>query len=129
VFQDAAGSLTPHRSVGSLCREAARPGFDIARLAEAIGLERGALARRARELSGGQQRRAAVLRAVCAEPRALLLDEPTAGLDAGTARRMVGVLRDWLVAHRAASLWITHDDELAESIADRTLRIEEGRLC
>ncbi len=129
VFQDAAGSLTPHRSIGSLCAEAATSREGIPVLARALGLEPDALERRACELSGGQQRRAALLRALCAEPLVLLVDEPTAGLDRATAQQVVGSISRWLRERRAASLWITHDDELAASVADRIVTIDGGCLC
>jgi ATP-binding cassette subfamily B protein len=76
-------------------------------------------------LSGGQLQRLAIARAVLRDAPVLLLDEPTTGLDAIAARRIVGPLRQ-LMAGRT-TLMITHDLDLAPD-ADRILVVEHGRV-
>ncbi|KPC66428.1 ABC transporter ATP-binding protein [Streptomyces chattanoogensis] len=77
------------------------------------------------QLSGGQLQRIAIARALLRNAPVLVLDEPTAGLDALSARRVIGPLRR-LMSGRT-TLLITHDLHLAPD-ADRILVLEEGRL-
>ncbi|MGW2630698.1 ABC transporter ATP-binding protein [Streptomyces chattanoogensis] len=77
------------------------------------------------QLSGGQLQRIAIARAILRDAPVLVLDEPTAGLDALSARRVIGPLRR-LMSGRT-TLLITHDLHLAPD-ADRILVLEEGRL-
>ena len=69
LFQDALGSLTPGRAVGALVREVAAPGFDIEAEARELGLTPDHLRRTAGKLSGGERRRAALLRVLSVRPR------------------------------------------------------------
>lgn len=127
LFQDAYASLTPHLTLGRQVRETAAPGFDVRAEAAALGLTERHLERLPRELSGGERRRGALLRALSVRPRVLLLDEPTASLDRGTGVEVVRSLLALGVERRLAMLWITHDLDLAEAVAgrERTLRLEE----
>jgi ABC-type Fe3+/spermidine/putrescine transport system ATPase subunit/ABC-type sulfate transport system permease component len=84
--------------------------------------------RRPDELSGGQQRRVALARALAVQPRALLLDEPFAGLDAPVRDRLRRELR---VLQREAGLstvLVTHDPEEAALLADEVVVLDEGRV-
>ena len=79
------------------------------------------------QLSGGQQRRLAIARALALEPVLLLADEPTANLDRGNAERVLELLeRRW----RAGTTVViaTHDRELARSRGARTVELREGRV-
>jgi putative ABC transport system ATP-binding protein len=92
---------------------------------EAVGLgERSA--HRAYELSGGEQQRAALARALVKQPRLLLADEPTGQLDSETSLEVVNLLRE-AAASGITVLLATHDAALADA-ADRVLRMEDGRL-
>lgn len=80
------------------------------------------------QLSGGEQQRLAVARALAPEPRAMLLDEPFSGLD---ARLRDGVRRDVLAVLRgqgAATLLVTHDPDEALRCADRIVLLRAGRI-
>ena len=81
---------------------------------------------RGRALSGGQRRRVAMARALLQDAPVLVLDEPSAGLDADATRRLLGPLRR-LMRDRA-TLLITHDLTLAAA-ADEVVVLEEGRVC
>ena len=70
------------------------------------------------ELSGGMARRVLIASAAAERPRLIVADEPTPGLDTGTARRILGHFRE-LADEGAAVLLITHDLELALEVADR----------
>ena len=78
-------------------------------------------------LSGGEQQRVAVARALVMQPALLLADEPTGDLDEHTARELQVLLRRMHTAHGLTSLIATHNLQFAES-CDRVLRLEEGRL-
>jgi lipoprotein-releasing system ATP-binding protein len=78
-------------------------------------------------LSGGEQQRVAVARALAGSPRALLADEPTGNLDRETGHRLHELLRRLNRERGVTILVVTHNEALAAA-CDRTLRLEAGRL-
>ena len=78
-------------------------------------------------LSGGEQQRVAVARALIHEPALLLADEPTGNLDSKTGSKILNLLRGLAMDRGVTLLAVTHSMEVAGA-ADRVLRIEEGRL-
>ncbi len=92
-----------------------------------VGLE-GLWARRADRLSGGQRQRVAVARVLMQRARLLLADEPVASLDPENAAAVLDLLRGLARREGRAVLVTLHQPELARRIADRRLRMEEGRL-
>jgi len=78
-------------------------------------------------LSGGEQQRVAVARALVMRPALLLADEPTGDLDEHTGAELHGLLRRMHTAHGLTSLIATHNPRLSGA-CDRVLRLEEGRL-
>ena len=80
------------------------------------------------QLSGGEQQRVAVARAVLTRPDVVLADEPTGALDAGTAREMIGFLRA-SVDHLGQTVVMVTHDPLAAQHTDRALILHEGRLA
>ncbi|BCQ09067.1 molybdenum import ATP-binding protein ModC [Mycobacterium heckeshornense] len=85
--------------------------------------------RRPRQLSGGQAQRVAIARALAAEPDALLLDEPLAGLDVGAAGAVRAVLRKVVSRDARATVLVTHDLLDVFTLADRVLVLESGRVA
>jgi len=79
------------------------------------------------QLSGGQRQRTALARALVAEPRALLLDEPFAALDASLRVRLRDELRELQARLGLPILLITHDEADVAAFADDVVRIEDGR--
>jgi len=79
------------------------------------------------ELSGGEQQRVAVARAVVLSPRAVFGDEPTGNLDPATADEVHELLMDLNRTRGITLVIVTHNDRLA-ALADRTLRLQGGRL-
>ena len=96
------------------------------RLLDEVGLT-GRLAHRPTELSGGEQQRVAVARALVLEPEIVLADEPTGNLDTQTGEEVFHVLRDLQKRRGAALIVVTHNEPLASRM-DRTVRMVDGRL-
>lgn len=80
-----------------------------------------------RDLSSGEKQRVALAAVTITEPRAILLDEPTRGLDYQAKQRLSVLLRDWRAAGLAVLL-VTHDVELAAEVADRVVLLERGKI-
>ncbi len=93
---------------------------------EWMGLSERATHRPAR-LSGGEQQRVAIGRAIAAAPKALLADEPTGNLDPGTADEVFGVLLKLVRGAGMAALIATHNPDLAGRM-DRVIRLQDGKL-
>ena len=100
---------------------------DVARIAEPFGLA-ALLERRPGQLSGGQRQRVALARAVVRKPSVFLLDEPLSNLDAALR---VATRREIVEIHRrtgAATLYVTHDQTEALTMADRVAVMQAGEL-
>jgi len=80
------------------------------------------------ELSGGEQQRVAVARAIIQEPRVVLADEPTGNLDPSTAAGVQDLLIELNVERRLTLVIVTHSATLAGAM-DRTLRLAAGRIA
>jgi ABC-type Fe3+/spermidine/putrescine transport system ATPase subunit len=89
---------------------------------------RGLEGRYPRQLSGGQQQRVAVARAIVIRPSVLLFDEPLSNLDARLRQEMRGELRQLQRALRIATIFVTHDQEEALSMADRIVVMNAGSV-
>jgi putative spermidine/putrescine transport system ATP-binding protein len=101
-----------------------------ARVAEMVALTHlgGLEGRYAHQLSGGQQQRVALARALARQPAALLLDEPLSALDAKIRLRLRAEIRKIQQDLGITTLYVTHDQEEALSIADRIAVMRDGRL-
>jgi ABC-type lipoprotein export system ATPase subunit len=113
--------MLPARLPGGPADAAARASELIAQLgvAEAAG-------RRPHELSGGEQQRLALARALVRDPPLLLADEPTGNLDEASGQMVLDLLRD-AADHGRAVLVVTHE-HAATAVADRVLELRDGRL-
>jgi thiamine transport system ATP-binding protein len=134
MFQDYA--LFPHRTVGGNVafglRMASRPAGEIDnRVAEVLGWVGlpGYQDRSVGNLSGGEQQRVALARALAPDPHMLMLDEPVASLDRGLRERLVGELRQLFVERGITTLYVTHDQEEALSLADRIVIMRDGAVA
>ncbi|MCA9230720.1 MAG: ABC transporter ATP-binding protein [Planctomycetales bacterium] len=95
-------------------------------LLELVGL-RDRMKHKPRELSGGEMQRAAIARALLAEPKVLLADEPTGNLDRATGEQIMQVLAELNREQKLTIVMVTHDAWIAEQ-ADRVVRLVEGRI-
>lgn len=84
--------------------------------------------RKITELSGGQQQRVALARALVKRPSLLLMDEPLSNLDAGLRNEMRTVIRDIQREVGITTVFVTHDQEEAMSMADRVALMRDGRI-
>lgn len=99
----------------------------VTRMLDKVGLE--AFAHRpAHSLSGGEAQRAGLARALVTEPDVLLLDEPTASVDAAHGRQIEAILRETCRQRRMTVVLSTHQYDQAHRIADEVLIMRDGRL-
>ncbi|WP_155372889.1 ABC transporter ATP-binding protein [Catellatospora vulcania] len=132
VPQDPAASLTPtlrvYRQIGEFAADRS-PGAVGRRLAEVDLPDDERFQRRyPHQLSGGQQRRLALARSMARDPRLLVLDEPTAGLDGPVRGRVLDQITRLVETRGMTLVMITHDLHVAARAADRILVLNEGRV-
>lgn len=133
VFQ--AYALYPHMTVSQnieyplKIRKVAPPARleKAKRVAEMLGIAR-LLERRPRELSGGERQRVALARAIVREPKVCLMDEPLSNLDAKLRLEMRGELKRLQYELGTTTIYVTHDQAEAMTLAHRVAVMSEGRL-
>ena len=137
VAQHSTGSFNPARTIGdALARplrllramDAEEARERAVGLLDAVGLPARLADRRPGELSGGQCQRAAIARALAAEPSVLICDEMTSNLDAKVQADILDLVAGLRADLRIAVLLITHDLGVLARAADRVLILEDGRL-
>lgn len=121
VLENVAYGLRARKVPKAEARARARRWLDRVGIGEYAG-------QRATALSGGQAQRAALARALATEPRALLLDEPLAALDAATRSTVRRELRGHLDTFDGTCVMVTHDPVDAYALADRVAIIDQGRI-
>ena len=98
----------------------------VRELLELVGLG-GRAGHRPYELSGGEQQRVAICRALANRPRLLIADEPTAQLDSGNAVTIMELVRELVASEGVSALVATHDPLLLD-VADTVVELHDGRL-
>jgi len=115
--------LMPHRIEGSVSKEVRERAREYMKL---VGLEK-VMDNKATEMSGGQQQRTAIARALLNNPPIILADEPTGNLDSASTENIYELLRDINGKMGTTFVIITHDRRIAEK-ADRIVEITDGRI-
>ncbi|MHA3724688.1 ABC transporter ATP-binding protein [Leucobacter sp. HY1910] len=135
IAQDPATALNPAMRLSTQLLEAldGPKGEAMARIREvleAVGLpsDDTFLKRHASELSGGQQQRIAIAMAVVAQPRLLVLDEPTTGLDVSTQAKVLELVQRLCAEYRIAAIYVTHDLAVVGEVADSVTVMYGGQV-
>lgn len=127
------GALFPHLSVGEnvgfgLARPERRSGARIAEALTLVGLDAGYASRQVHQLSGGEQRRVGLARALAPRPRVVLLDEPFSGLDAGLRVETREAVLHALAEEGTTAVLVTHDQAEAMSMGREVAVLQAGRV-
>ena len=136
MFQDPVGSLSPRMKVGDLVTEPYRihglPDGNLAdktvRLLSLVGLTAEFANRYPHQLSGGQARRVGVARAIALNPKLVIADEPTAGLDVSVQGEVLNLLNELRERLGLAIVIITHNLHVVHHVADRMAVMYLGRF-
>jgi peptide/nickel transport system ATP-binding protein len=137
VFQDPISSLNPRRSVGESIadplrargeRDEGRIRGRVAELLERVGLEGAHYDRYPHEFSGGQRQRVGIARALAAEPRVIVCDEPVSALDVTTQAHVVALLGELQRELGLALVFVAHDLAVVRQVSDRVAVMRQGRI-
>ncbi len=136
MFQDPIGSLSPRQSIRSLITEPfeihglgkGKLDEEADRLCDMVSLPRNFLSRYPHELSGGQARRVGVARALALNPKLIIADEPTAGLDVSVQGEILNLMSDLQAEHGLGYLIISHNLPVVRHISDKLAIMYLGRL-
>ena len=136
VFQGAAlfDSLSAYENVAYPLREhtnlaEAEIRRRVLHFLSMVGLGENVLPLLPAELSGGMRRRVGIARALVGEPEMLLFDEPTAGLDPTNSKLVAGLISELGSGVCDTAIVVTHDIELAKTVADRLAILIDGRFA
>lgn len=137
VFQDSSGTLNPARTAFANVEEALinltpynrnERKRRIHALMDAVHMDHKLLDTPVRLLSGGEQRRLSLLRAIAVEPDYLIMDEVTSGLDLISTDAVLTLAEDTAKLHRCSFIFVTHSRKDAMRISDRIIIMQNGRI-
>jgi putative ABC transport system ATP-binding protein len=121
------GDVASNLRFGPAQRGETVPDAEIARLLERVGLG-GFAAREVSVLSGGEQQRVSLARALANRPEVLLLDEPTSALDEESKLGIEELIRSLVQDHGLTCVMVTHDRDQARRMCNRVILLEAGYL-
>ncbi|MFF2427397.1 dipeptide ABC transporter ATP-binding protein [Streptomyces mirabilis] len=137
VFQDPVSSLNPRRSVGESIadplraqgeRDEGRIRGRVRELLERVGLEAAHYDRYPHEFSGGQRQRVGIARALAADPRVIVCDEPVSALDVTTQAQVIALLAELQRELGLALVFVAHDLAVVRQVSDRVAVTRRGRI-
>ncbi|MFI8890727.1 dipeptide ABC transporter ATP-binding protein [Streptomyces paradoxus] len=137
VFQDPVSSLNPRRSVGESIADPLRARGErregrirerVGELLERVGLEAAHYDRYPHEFSGGQRQRVGIARALAADPRVIVCDEPVSALDVTTQAHVVDLLGELQRELGLALVFVAHDLAVVRQVSDRVAVMRRGRI-
>ncbi|MFJ8025050.1 dipeptide ABC transporter ATP-binding protein [Streptomyces sp. NPDC096311] len=137
VFQDPVSSLNPRRSVGESIADPLRARGEheegrirgrVRELLERVGLEAAHYDRYPHEFSGGQRQRVGIARALAADPRVIVCDEPVSALDVTTQAQVIALLAELQRELGLALVFVAHDLAVVRQVSDRVAVMRRGRI-
>ncbi|MCX5050873.1 MULTISPECIES: dipeptide ABC transporter ATP-binding protein [unclassified Streptomyces] len=137
VFQDPVSSLNPRRSVGESIADPLRARGErdekrirgrVTELLERVGLDGAHYDRYPHEFSGGQRQRVGIARALAADPRVIVCDEPVSALDVTTQAQVVALLGELQRELGLALVFVAHDLAVVRQVSDRVMVMRGGRI-
>ena len=134
VFQNPAGSMNPRRTVGASVAEplhargVRRTDEEVARMLALVGLNPKMAARMPHQMSGGQQQRASIARALIANPKLVVQDEAIASLDISLQAQILNLLVDRQERLGTSYLFISHDLAAVQAISHRVMVMYLGQV-
>ncbi|MFD4899964.1 dipeptide ABC transporter ATP-binding protein [Streptomyces sp. NPDC058411] len=137
VFQDPVASLNPRRSIGESVADPLRAAGEsdeirirdrVRELLERVGLDGGRYERYPHEFSGGQRQRIGIARALAAEPKLIVCDEPVSALDVTTQAQVIALLGELQRELGIGLVFIAHDLAVVRQVSDRVAVMRQGRI-
>ncbi|MFH8988694.1 dipeptide ABC transporter ATP-binding protein [Streptomyces sp. NPDC017940] len=137
VFQDPVSSLNPRRSVGESIADPLRARGDrdedairtrVRDLMARVGLDAAHYDRYPHEFSGGQRQRVGIARALAADPRLIVCDEPVSALDVTTQAQVTALLAELQRELGLALVFVAHDLAVVRQVSDRVAVMRNGRI-
>ncbi|MEU5660959.1 ABC transporter ATP-binding protein [Streptomyces sp. NPDC047737] len=137
VFQDPVASLNPRRSAGESVADPIRAAGEtdegrirarVGELLERVGLDAGHHERYPHEFSGGQRQRIGIARALAAEPKLIVCDEPVSALDVTTQAQVIALLAELQHELGIGLVFIAHDLAVVRQVSDRVAVMRQGRI-
>ncbi|MFI7236974.1 dipeptide ABC transporter ATP-binding protein [Streptomyces cyaneofuscatus] len=137
VFQDPVASLNPRRSVGESVADPLRAAGErdegrvrdrVGALLERVGLDPAHFERYPHEFSGGQRQRVGIARALAAEPKVIVCDEPVSALDVTTQAQVVALLAELQRELGIGLVFIAHDLAVVRQVSDRVAVMRGGLI-